>query len=88
MYCFAPVCYVLIYSYVGNIFWLQGVDINASIDGRLPIHYAADYGQKEVLNYLIDKGANIDVSINNISNLYWNSMTIIVILTVFFSFET
>ncbi|XP_054714590.1 myotrophin-like [Uloborus diversus] len=38
----------------------QGVDINASIDGRLPIHYAADYGQKEVLNYLIDKGANID----------------------------
>ncbi|GFW33664.1 myotrophin [Trichonephila clavipes] len=38
----------------------QGVDINASLDGRLPIHYAADYGQKEVLNYLIDKGANID----------------------------
>ncbi|XP_035232481.1 myotrophin-like isoform X2 [Stegodyphus dumicola] len=38
----------------------QGVDINASIDGRLPIHYAADYGQKDVLNYLIDKGANID----------------------------
>ncbi|XP_015928988.1 myotrophin isoform X1 [Parasteatoda tepidariorum] len=38
----------------------QGVDINNSIDGRLPIHYAADYGQRDVLNYLIDKGANID----------------------------
>lgn len=38
----------------------KGVDINANIDGRQPIHYAADYGQKEVLNYLIEKGANID----------------------------
>ncbi|CAL1283652.1 unnamed protein product [Larinioides sclopetarius] len=38
----------------------KGVDVNASIDGRLPIHYAADYGQTEVLSYLIEKGANIE----------------------------
>merc|ERR1711862_407140 len=30
------------------------------IDGRLPMHYASDYGQLEVLQYLISKGANID----------------------------
>lgn len=52
--------YVLLYI----LFIFKGVDINASIDGRLPIHYAADYGQKEVLNYLIDKGANIDVRLS------------------------
>lgn len=52
-----------------NTLFLQGVDINASIDGRLPIHYAADYGQKEVLNYLIEKGANVDVSISCVSTI-------------------
>ncbi|UYV76398.1 hypothetical protein LAZ67_14000288 [Cordylochernes scorpioides] len=36
------------------------VDVNSSIDGRLPIHYAADYGQAEVVNYLIEKGADVN----------------------------
>lgn len=36
------------------------IDVNAPIDGRAPIHYAADYGQKEVIQYLIQKGANVN----------------------------
>lgn len=32
------------------------------IDGRTPLHYAADYGQSEVVRYLLDKGANANVS--------------------------
>jgi len=31
------------------------------IDGRTPLHYAADYGQSEVVRYLLDKGANANV---------------------------
>ena len=31
-------------------------------DGRYPIHFAADYGQTEVVEYLISKGANVNVS--------------------------
>lgn len=34
------------------------------IDGRTPLHYAADYGQNEVVRYLLDKGANANVSYN------------------------
>jgi len=36
--------------------------VNAPIDGRNPIHYAADYGQLEVLQYLVDKGADLNVT--------------------------
>jgi len=38
----------------------KGADVNAAIDGRLPLHYASDYGQLEVIQYLLSKGANID----------------------------
>ena len=31
---------------------IQGVDINQQIDGRLPLHYASDYGQLEVIKFL------------------------------------
>mgnify|MGYP001794374962 CR=1 FL=1 len=41
---------------------LQGVDVNNMCDGRYPIHFAADYGQTEVVEYLISKGANVNVS--------------------------
>lgn len=34
------------------------------IDGRTPLHYAADYGQSEVVRYLLEKGANANVSYN------------------------
>lgn len=38
----------------------KGIDVNAPIDGRCPIHYAADYGQEDVIAYLISKGANVN----------------------------
>lgn len=36
--------------------------VNTEMKSRYPIHYAADFGQKEVLKYLISKGVNIDVT--------------------------
>ncbi len=39
-----------------------GYDINAELqNGRNVIHYAADYGQAEVVEYLLSKGAQADV---------------------------
>ncbi|CAL1546674.1 unnamed protein product [Lymnaea stagnalis] len=38
----------------------EGVDVNKAIQGRLPLHYAADYGQTEVIEYLISKGAKVN----------------------------
>lgn len=40
----------------------QKLDVNAPIDGRSPLHLAADYGQLEVMQYLVDKGANVNAS--------------------------
>ena len=31
--------------------------------GRKPLHYAADYGQTEVVEYLLSAGADINVGI-------------------------
>ena len=40
-----------------------GFDVNAtSMNGRNALHYAADYGQVEVVQLLLEKKANIDVS--------------------------
>uniref|UniRef100_A0A1B6EBN3 Uncharacterized protein n=1 Tax=Clastoptera arizonana TaxID=38151 RepID=A0A1B6EBN3_9HEMI len=36
------------------------IDLNKEIDGRPPLHYAADYGQQHVIEYLITKGADIN----------------------------
>ncbi|GAB0098987.1 uncharacterized protein DMENIID0001_148040 [Sergentomyia squamirostris] len=36
------------------------VDINEAIEGRTPLHFAADYGQSDVLEYLISKGADVN----------------------------
>eukprot|EP00088_Acartia_fossae_P001737 TRINITY_DN10690_c0_g1_i3.p1 TRINITY_DN10690_c0_g1~~TRINITY_DN10690_c0_g1_i3.p1 ORF type:complete len:133 (-),score=24.51 TRINITY_DN10690_c0_g1_i3:258-611(-) len=38
----------------------QCVDVNTPIEGRLPLHYASDYGQTEVVSYLLTKGSNVD----------------------------
>ena len=40
----------------------KGLDVNAEIDGRYPLHYAGDYGQTEVAQYLCSKvkKSNID----------------------------
>ena len=45
-----------------EVLFFQSVDINNEINGRAPIHFAADYGQAQVLDYLISKGADVDVS--------------------------
>lgn len=37
-------------------------NVNQEITTRSPIHYAADYGQADVLKYLICKGADVNVS--------------------------
>jgi ankyrin repeat protein len=36
------------------------VDVNQPLEGRPLIHYAADYGQKEVIEYLIEKKADVN----------------------------
>lgn len=38
-------------------------NVNEEITARYPIHFAADYGQTDVLRYLILKGANVNVCI-------------------------
>ncbi|KAF2359443.1 Ankyrin repeat-containing domain [Trinorchestia longiramus] len=40
----------------------KGVDVNAAIDGRIPLCLASDYGQLDVLNFLLSRGADVDVS--------------------------
>ncbi|OXU26427.1 myotrophin [Nasonia vitripennis] len=40
----------------------KNLDVNQMIDGRMPLHYAADYGQCEVVRYLLDKGADINAT--------------------------
>lgn len=40
----------------------NGYNVNQEITMRSPIHYAADYGQSDVLKYLITKGADVNVS--------------------------
>ena len=43
----------------------KGIDVNAELlNGRNPLHYAADFGHTEVLKYLISKGGKVDVSID------------------------
>lgn len=37
-------------------------DVNAEMIQRFPLHIAADYGQADVLTFLLEKGANVDVS--------------------------
>lgn len=60
--------------YVYMYFLFQSVDVNEEIDGRPPIVYAADYGQTDVIEYLISRGANVDVS-KMISFVGLHSMT-------------
>jgi ankyrin repeat protein len=38
------------------------VDLNKVLmNGRMAIHFAADYGQKEVIDYLVSKKADVNV---------------------------
>lgn len=43
-------------------FFQQGGDVNAELSGgRNALHYAADYGQTDVIECLIEAGANVNV---------------------------
>ncbi|XP_013398441.1 myotrophin-like [Lingula anatina] len=42
--------------------FFQKCDVNSEVDGRYPIHFASDYGQLSVIEYLISKGAKVDVN--------------------------
>lgn len=37
-------------------------DVNRTLDGRKPVHIAADFGQVQVLDFLISKGADINAA--------------------------
>ncbi|XP_050314777.1 myotrophin [Anthonomus grandis grandis] len=45
---------------VKDIIEKQTIDVNQDVDGRPLILYAADYGQKAVIEYLISQGADIN----------------------------
>ena len=38
----------------------SGFDVNAAVDGRSPLHFAADYGQLEVIEFLVGKVETAD----------------------------
>ena len=40
------------------------------LNGRNALHYAADYGQAEVIKYLVGKGAKLDVSVLHLTPAY------------------
>lgn len=62
----------------------NGFNVNQEITARPPIHYAADYGQTDVLRYLINKGANVNVS----SFTMQNCGTILKLLFSFHSIQS
>lgn len=44
----------------------KGEDVNRTLEGgRKPLHYAADCGQLEILEFLLLKGADINVCITH-----------------------
>ncbi|XP_030749022.1 myotrophin [Sitophilus oryzae] len=45
---------------VKDIIEKKSVDVNQEVDGRPLILYAADYGQRDVIEYLILSGANVN----------------------------
>ncbi|XP_055911166.1 myotrophin-like [Eupeodes corollae] len=46
---------------VMEVIKIKQIDVNSQIDGRYPLHFAADFGQNDVLSFLIEKGAKVDV---------------------------
>ena len=59
------VCYNLICCTCTHCTVIQpGFQIDSELlNGRNALHYAADYGQAEVIKYLVGKGAKLDVSV-------------------------
>ncbi|KAG7157709.1 myotrophin-like [Homarus americanus] len=38
----------------------KGTDVNIAIEGRPPLCLASDYGQLDIIKYLLQKGANVE----------------------------
>uniref|UniRef100_U5EYL7 Putative myotrophin n=1 Tax=Corethrella appendiculata TaxID=1370023 RepID=U5EYL7_9DIPT len=55
------------------------IDINQEYDGRSLLHYAADFGQSEVVEYLIKHGADVNAldkhGISSILAAIWEGHT-------------
>jgi len=47
---------------VKEIVETHNIDVNVPLEGRPAIHYASDYGQKEVIKYLISRGADVNAT--------------------------
>ena len=45
----------------------SGFDVNAAVDGRSPLHFAADYGQLEVIEFLVGK---VNFTLNCLTIIY------------------
>ena len=46
------------------LLFFQNTSVNAELlNGRMAIHYAADYGHADVIEYLVSKGADVNVSL-------------------------
>lgn len=44
--------------------FVQAEDVNRTLEGgRKPLHYAADCGQNEMLEFLLSKGADVNVTV-------------------------
>lgn len=54
--------------HINESLFLQSVNVNEEVDGRPLILYAADYGQADVIDYLITAGADVNVNIIKICN--------------------
>lgn len=53
----AQICYFLILT-------VKSIDINGELSGgRCALHYAADMGQRDVAQYLVEKGADVNVCV-------------------------
>lgn len=45
------------------VFVLQNININNLYDGRHLIHFGSDYGHNDIIEYLIQKGADVNVGL-------------------------
>lgn len=53
------------------LFTFKGEDVNRTLEGgRKPLHYAADCGQLEILEFLLLKGADINVCTSKFIIIY------------------
>lgn len=60
--------------YIFTVCVSQNEDVNRTLEGgRKPLHYAADCGQAEMLEFLLSKGADVNVSSHKhvLEQIFW-----------------